>query len=510
LVRTKTSKKYKTLQIGKYIVAKRTHVYYRTAMKESRGILAQLSQRLDGIHGCSFFTVDRETNIMLAEKSITSSASSARRGNASIASFYAVALAAIMTAGSVAAQTPAPSVSSEQPAAVQTPAAPSTPATSTPVTPAPAVSTQETPAQATPVQAAPAQQPATPVAPSSETPTQSQAAPSAPAVTPAPQTTEPSNSAPSNNAPATNAPATGTEQTPPAANSAPDAAQTAPTDQPAVAPQAEPAAQEPEAAPAEPQEPATMLEQLFQSPGERSDIPHDLSPVGMFMAADWVVKAVMIGLAFASVVTWTVGFAKIVELAGARVRVGAALRIVRRARSLDEAVQAVENKGGPAALMLKVASFEMKVSDPVVEHTDGGGIKERVASALSRIESHGGRRMSRGTGVLATIGSTAPFVGLFGTVWGIMNSFISISESQTTNLAVVAPGIAEALLATAIGLVAAIPAVVIYNVFARSITGYRHLLADVAAGVERLVSRDLDFRRVPSSDSKPSVSLVGR
>ncbi|TIW65994.1 MAG: tonB-system energizer ExbB, partial [Mesorhizobium sp.] len=95
------------------------------------------------------------------------------------------------------------------------------------------------------------------------------------------------------------------------------------------------------------------------------------------------------------------------------------------------------------------------------------------------------------------IGSTAPFVGLFGTVWGIMNAFIGISQAQTTNLAVVAPGIAEALLATAMGLVAAIPAVVIYNVFARSIAGYRQILADAAAGVERLVSRDLDFRTVP-------------
>ena len=105
--------------------------------------------------------------------------------------------------------------------------------------------------------------------------------------------------------------------------------------------------------------------------------------------------------------------------------------------------------------------------------------------------------MTRGTGLLATIGSTAPFVGLFGTVWGIMNAFIGISESQTTNLAVVAPGIAEALLATALGLVAAIPAVVIYNMFARAIAGYRQVLADASAGVERLVSRDLVHRAVP-------------
>src|SRR3546814_481112 len=111
---------------------------------------------------------------------------------------------------------------------------------------------------------------------------------------------------------------------------------------------------------------------------------------------------------------------------------------------------------------------------------------------FSRIEAAGSRRMMRATGLLATIGATAPFVGLFGTVWGIMNSFIGISEAQTTNLAVVAPGIAEALLATALGLVAAVPAVVIYNMFSRAIGGYRALLADAAAEVMRLVSRDLD------------------
>ena len=102
--------------------------------------------------------------------------------------------------------------------------------------------------------------------------------------------------------------------------------------------------------------------------------------------------------------------------------------------------------------------------------------------------------MARGTGLLATIGSTAPFVGLFGTVWGIMNSFIGISVAKTTNLAVVAPGIAEALLATAIGLVAAIPAVIIYNVFSRSITGHRALLSDASALALQHLSRDLDRR----------------
>jgi biopolymer transport protein ExbB len=137
---------------------------------------------------------------------------------------------------------------------------------------------------------------------------------------------------------------------------------------------------------------------------------------------------------------------------------------------------------------VRAATGEVRLSADVL----GEGVKERVVSRLERIEAAAGRRIARGTGVLATIGATAPFIGLFGTVWGIMNSFIGISKAQTTNLAVVAPGIAEALLATAIGLVAAIPAVVIYNIFARSTAGYRALLGDAAAEVLRFVSRDLD------------------
>ncbi|MFK0206822.1 tonB-system energizer ExbB [Agrobacterium sp. NPDC090283] len=359
-------------------------------------------------------------------------------------------------------------------------------------------------ASETQIQPAPqteAVQPAQPAAPA--TPSAPAAAPVQPSATAPEQPAATAPSQPQSNQPAPVQPAPAQ----PATNTVPGAEGLAPqptqTEQPAQTGQA-----------TAPNEAATPLEPVSTEPASaehRADIPHNLSPWGMFMAADWVVKGVMIGLAFASLVTWTVWVAKSIELAGARVRAGATLKVIRKAKTLLEATEAVEKKGGPAALMLRMATHEMQLSDAVVEHTDGGGIKERVSSALSRIETHAGRRMSRGTGVLATIGSTAPFVGLFGTVWGIMNSFISISESQTTNLAVVAPGIAEALLATAIGLVAAIPAVVIYNVFARSITGYRHLLADAAAGVERLVSRDLDFRRIPpGSTSKPAVSLVGR
>ena len=111
---------------------------------------------------------------------------------------------------------------------------------------------------------------------------------------------------------------------------------------------------------------------------------------------------------------------------------------------------------------------------------------------MERLVAAAGRQMIRGTGILATIGATAPFVGLFGTVWGIMNSFIGISKAQTTNLAVVAPGIAEALLATAIGLVAAIPAVIIYNHFARVTKTYLELVSRASGAAGRLLSRDLD------------------
>ncbi|CDX42291.1 Biopolymer transport protein ExbB [Mesorhizobium sp. ORS 3359] len=226
-------------------------------------------------------------------------------------------------------------------------------------------------------------------------------------------------------------------------------------------------------------------------------LPHDLSPWGMFMNADIVVKAVMVGLAFASLVTWTIWLAKSLEVFGGKLRARRAADAIGNAATLMQARRELGHNGSPGALLVRAAEEECALSAGALDHVSGDGLKERVASRLSRIEAAAARRMSRGTGLLATIGSTAPFVGLFGTVWGIMNAFIGISQAQTTNLAVVAPGIAEALLATAMGLVAAIPAVVIYNVFARSIAGYKQILADASAGVERLVSRDLDFRTVP-------------
>ncbi|MER8463348.1 tonB-system energizer ExbB [Mesorhizobium sp. M1396] len=260
---------------------------------------------------------------------------------------------------------------------------------------------------------------------------------------------------------------------------------------PAVAPPA-PRAPPPPAHPPHTTQPA----EAGPSPAMELTLPHDLSPWGMFMAADIIVKAVMIGLAFASLVTWTIWLAKSLEIFGGKLRIRRAVRAIGDAATLKQASRALDRSGGPGALLVRAAEEETALSAGALDHVSGDGLKERVTSRLSRIEAAASRRMSRGTGVLATIGSTAPFVGLFGTVWGIMNAFIGISQAQTTNLAVVAPGIAEALLATAMGLVAAIPAVVIYNVFARSIAGYRQILADASAGVERLVSRDLDYRTV--------------
>jgi biopolymer transport protein ExbB len=231
---------------------------------------------------------------------------------------------------------------------------------------------------------------------------------------------------------------------------------------------------------------------------------HDLSPWGMYQNADIIVKIVMIGLAIASIITWTIWIAKGLELMGAKRRLRGEIAQLKKSASLKEASATAAKEGTLANLLVHDALEEMRLS---VNSREKEGIKERVSFRLERLVAACGRNMSSGTGVLATIGSTAPFVGLFGTVWGIMNSFIGIAKTQTTNLAVVAPGIAEALLATALGLVAAIPAVVIYNVFARSIAGYKAQVSDASAQVLLLVSRDLDHQ--PERSSQPHMVKVG-
>jgi biopolymer transport protein ExbB len=236
-------------------------------------------------------------------------------------------------------------------------------------------------------------------------------------------------------------------------------------------------------------------------PGEHmisgADLPEDLSPWGMFENSDLVVKAVIIGLAFASLVTWTVWVAKTLELRSARGEVRRDLRVLNNSMTLAQAHDQLRDGDGPVSQLMRAAGQEIRLS----ANLRADGLKERIALQLERIEMAVSRKVSRGTGVLATIGSTAPFVGLFGTVWGIMNSFIGISNAHTTNLAVVAPGIAQALLATAFGLVAAIPAVMIYNVLARQTAHYRAYLGDASAQVMRLVSRDLDRAKLPMTQA---------
>ena len=215
-------------------------------------------------------------------------------------------------------------------------------------------------------------------------------------------------------------------------------------------------------------------------------LPRNLSPWGMFVNADIVVKAVMVGLAFASLVTWTVWLAKTIELRRATAIARRRVSLLESDTTLADVERDSEDDDDAVAQIVQSAAREANLSGGVFDD----GFRERIALRLERVEAAMSRRIALGTGVLATIGATAPFVGLFGTVWGIMNSFIGISEAHTTNLAVVAPGIAEALLATALGLIAAIPAVVIYNHLARSIAAYRALLGDASAQVLLLISRE--------------------
>ncbi|WP_375658613.1 MotA/TolQ/ExbB proton channel family protein [Bartonella sp. MR30HLJHH] len=277
---------------------------------------------------------------------------------------------------------------------------------------------------------------------------------------------------------------------------------------------------------------------------------HDFSPFSMFMAADWVVKAVIIILLLASLISWTIAFVKIIEITLAKRRVRHELQLVLNAQTLTRLAASLKESKGAGVFFLKEVLKEVYLSTQQVhfsapeginksseERTSAResaqtledilfyeesnqyedvsrdvrdvkirdvheGLKERVHSLLSRCLLAATRRVACGSTVLATIGAIAPFVGLFATVWGIMNSFIGIAQSQTTRLDVVAPGIAEALFATAIGLFVAIPAVVMYNSLMRALNGYRNDLGDIAAALERLLSRELDRQRQQKSHKK--------
>ncbi|MEJ0037910.1 MAG: tonB-system energizer ExbB [Gammaproteobacteria bacterium] len=263
----------------------------------------------------------------------------------------------------------------------------------------------------------------------------------------------------------------------------------------AAAPGSEAAAREPTAAGADAAGKPTLS---FDA------LPHDLSPWAMFLGADRLVKIVMTLLGVASVLTWTVWLSKSLELRHARRKLGVALQSLDEAATLADAA----NRADPVVSAMVAASRKEMSHFPMpYGETTATGIKERVAARLERIEAAAGKRMRRGTTVLASIGATAPFVGLFGTVWGIMNSFVGISKAQTTNLAVVAPGIAEALLATALGLVAAIPAVLIYNSVVRAVSGYRVLVGDASTLVMCIVSREMDRNALDGLESSAHLEV---
>jgi biopolymer transport protein ExbB len=270
------------------------------------------------------------------------------------------------------------------------------------------------------------------------------------------------------------------------------------------APQEAPAASQPAVMPGQAVvQPAPAPSDVTAAPADSVSRPlkstvvalRELSPWSMFLSADILVKAVMIGLAFASLVTWTIFIAKMIELSLIKRKLRAALGRIGDARSLAEAQFALGANDSILTSLLAAAMREARLSAGI---SSDAGIKERAASSFAEIVRAEARRIRLGMGLLATIGATSPFVGLFGTVWGIMNSFIGISKSQTTNLAVVAPGIAEALLATAFGLAAAIPAVIIYNHFTRVTKGYLELVGRSSGAAGRLLSRDLDRTHVSS------------
>lgn len=232
---------------------------------------------------------------------------------------------------------------------------------------------------------------------------------------------------------------------------------------------------------------------------DRSMLPSNLSPWGMFLAADIVVKTVMVGLAAASFLVWTIWLGKLLQLWLARRRLRSELDLIRGQTSLDAGLLPLTRRHSLARAMMEAAAREVQTAASLARTS----VHDRVQTRLGEIETEANRSICGGMSFLATVGATAPFIGLFGTVWGIMNSFIGISKSQTTNLAVVAPGIAEALLATAIGLVAAIPAVILYNQLGHGIAAFKRLTRETRGEVGRILSRQIERHAI----ERPAVKL---
>lgn len=213
-----------------------------------------------------------------------------------------------------------------------------------------------------------------------------------------------------------------------------------------------------------------------------------LSPLALFQQADIVVKAVLIILLLASFATWVAWLMKVLEL---KKQGRLVVRSMLAIEQLNHLADRIDLPNGATQTMHHISAKEFQLAQSAGLQ-DENTVKERVISLTDRIISNEKHRLSHGTAILATTGAIAPFVGLFGTVWGIMHSFVAIAQSNVTNLSVVAPGIAEALFATALGLFAAIPAVIFYNHVVRLITQYGLLIEDTMALLMVLLSRDLD------------------
>ncbi len=223
-----------------------------------------------------------------------------------------------------------------------------------------------------------------------------------------------------------------------------------------------------------------------------------LTPAAMFMQADPVVKVVMVGLILASVFSWVLLLIKMFEFGSLNRRTDQFLESFRQTRTIADMRRVAtsdEFDGNPLADMAAAATDEIELSrqaglSVTGDHADSALM--RAQQAVAAVQAGLAKRLSGGQQFLASVGSTGPFIGLFGTVYGIMNSFIGIANTNTTNLAVVAPGIAEALLATGIGLFAAIPAVIFYNYFNTRISAYGTRSDGFSAELTNAISRNLD------------------
>ncbi|HLI67172.1 MAG TPA: MotA/TolQ/ExbB proton channel family protein [Caulobacteraceae bacterium] len=263
--------------------------------------------------------------------------------------------------------------------------------------------------------------------------------------------------------------------------------------QPAAASSAAPATPAASAAPASSDEPAGSA--IATSAGKGAT---KLTPVTMFLGATLVVQAVIVGLALCSILSWALLVTKLFEFAGYNRESDRFLEAFRGARSIPDInriAASEEFEGNPMADMAAAASAEVELSRQAGLNVAGDNrdaVVTRAGNAVTAVQASLAKRLSGGMAFLASLGSNAPFVGLFGTVYGIMYSFIGIANTNTTNLAVVAPGIAEALLATGFGLFAAIPSVIFYNYFQTRISGYGTRAEGFVAELMNAISRQLD------------------